>query len=342
MPAYTSEDRKTWDKVTTRMYYRVEAMSVGSVPEDLFDLGIKDGLVITDSIRGIEYAVASDSGDPFAGPMNDARNGRRGVTLFRVIFTLVNVIIAVGIIYLITRSRKEKGMKRAASFFIGACLCSYSWAQSSDEQLVQQPSIAGESTVSVEPDGVGRSEKSLGAMFQESERPFNWVPKWRERGDCGPCALYVLMSLEGHQTTLAQVKGSLSIDADTGCSLDALSQAAESLGFPAEARFVRPSQITQIPLPFIIHGKESDDSVTGHFIVVVGYDADKDQFAVIDPVIARYSENPVDSRITGYSGYVLVPRSPTWIRVARWSLPCLVAVASILAVRGKIKSRRAH
>ncbi len=68
-----------------------------------------------------------------------------------------------------------------------------------------------------------------------TDETWNWMPAWRDKTDCGPNALYVLMNLEGHNVTLAEVKKLVPLDPVKGCSMEALIQAAEQLGFPLEA-----------------------------------------------------------------------------------------------------------
>jgi ABC-type bacteriocin/lantibiotic exporter with double-glycine peptidase domain len=121
------------------------------------------------------------------------------------------------------------------------------------------------------------------------------------------------MSLEGYNVTLEQVKKLIPLDPIKGCSMESLIHASEKLGFSIEARFVKPSELSKVPRPFILHGITSQEKNLGHFIVVVDYDKKKKNYALIDPIRETYGWNPETSVVHGYSGYILVLRySSTW------------------------------
>jgi len=154
------------------------------------------------------------------------------------------------------------------------------------------------------------------AVGMESDT-WSWFPEWRDKADCGPNALYVLMNLEGHRVTLEDVKALITLDPVYGCSMADLIDAAAKLGFTLEARFVKPSEIRHLPRPFILHGITSHYKNLGHFILVVDFDPQNGNFALIDPIRETFGWNPEASLLRGYSGYVLVPKYPlAW----RWNL----------------------
>ncbi len=166
---------------------------------------------------------------------------------------------------------------------------------------------------------------------------WNWMPKWRDPADCGPNALYVLMKLEGRNVTLEEVKKLVPLDPEKGCSMDALIRASEQLGFPVEARFVKPGELSKLPRPFIFHGITSQEKKLGHFVVAVDFDAKKKNYALIDPIRETYGWNPEGSVFYGYSGYVLVPKHP----VSRmWNTAAGVALILCGACVGCIAYRR--
>lgn len=107
-------------------------------------------------------------------------------------------------------------------------------------------------------------------------------------------------------------------EAEKGCSLNSIRQAATELGFPVEVRFVNPNLITDIPRPCIIHGKSSVQSETGHFVVLVDYDGANGTFDVIDPVYERFSSAKVDAVRSTFTGYTLIP-TRTGLRWALWN-----------------------
>jgi hypothetical protein len=161
---------------------------------------------------------------------------------------------------------------------------------------------------------ISSSRDGVDSSFGDSQTPeelsgdFQWIPWWRDRGDCGPLALFVLMKLEGEHPTVDDVKRLTPVDLKRGCSLEDLRQTAETLGMPTDVRFVNPRDLRDVPRPFVLHGITSVVQDLGHFFVVVDYDPKKKAYALIDPVEERFSWNPEASLLYGYTGYVLVPR----------------------------------
>ena len=148
----------------------------------------------------------------------------------------------------------------------------------------------------------------------ERKRPANddvfcWIPKWREKGDCGPVALYILLSIEGKKITLERVKKAVPPDAVKGCSMSSLLRAAGAFGLPMDVRFVRPGALAGAPCPFILHGITSQEKNLGHFLIVVDFDSKAQRFAVIDPARESFEWFPEKSILSGYSGYILTPRA---------------------------------
>jgi hypothetical protein len=150
-----------------------------------------------------------------------------------------------------------------------------------------------------------------------TEKTWNWMPEWRDQADCGPNALYVLMKLERYNVTLDQVKKLIPLDPIKGCSMESLILASEKLGFPIDARFVKPNDLSKVPRPFILHGITSQEKNLGHFLVVADFDKKKKNFALIDPIRETYGWNPETSVLRGYSGYILIPR---YSNVWKWNV----------------------
>ncbi|QDU36694.1 Peptidase C39 family protein [Maioricimonas rarisocia] len=172
-----------------------------------------------------------------------------------------------------------------------------------------------------------------------------WEPSWRDRGDCGPVALYILMRLQGRETSIEDVKSVVPYNADLGCSLATLAEAAEEMDFPAELRFVRQQDLPRLGVPFIYHSEGSLKEGTGHFGVVAGYSAERDQFITIDTEFESSGWIPVENLSTRYSGYVLIPKQSGTVSGPQgqrfWILSAIgVAWAGIL-VSGRIRRRPA-
>jgi hypothetical protein len=156
---------------------------------------------------------------------------------------------------------------------------------------------------------------------------WDWKPWWRDRNDCGPLCLYALFQLEGKEVSIKEIKNLTPLDGERGCSLDDLRRAAEKLGMPVEVRYVKPSDLINVPCPYILHGHASLEKNTGHFLVVVDYNKhEKLPFTIIDPSyddkIFMHNE---DAILKSFSGYVLVPKKA----FANWSDYLLIIICGI-------------
>ncbi len=172
---------------------------------------------------------------------------------------------------------------------------------------------------------------------------WSWRPSWRDHADCGPNALYVLMNLEGHSVKLEDVKKQVPLAPVKGCSMETLIEAAEKLGFSLEARFVKPGDVSKMSRPFILHGVTSHEKDLGHFVVVVDFDSNKRNFALIDPIRETFGWNPETSVLYDFSGYVLVPKYPVsrrWDFLAGVSLICCGLGCFLLVYRTRCGCRR--
>lgn len=308
-----SEDRKIWDKVASRLYYSVSEISVGSAPDAVFDLGITEGLIIDDSIRGIEYRVSKNANDPFGNIMYDARQALHKNKTNRYLLTLGSILIFTAIYFAFRANLPRfRGTGKALGFILviiaaNQHACSYAGEKESKQGSESVDNIYVDADASGQVNAV-ENETLIGLR----EGAFNWVPEWRKRSDCGPAALYVLMSLMGKDASLDDISKAIKVDPEMGCSISDVVQAAHQFDFDVESRFVQPSQVFQLRPPFILHGKKSELSKTGHFVVVVGFSENKRLMKVVDPVLASFSENPTDSVLQGYSGYVICPKTKSW------------------------------
>jgi hypothetical protein len=165
-------------------------------------------------------------------------------------------------------------------------------------------------------DSRGQEGDHLNAGKSEQQKPkvpkdIKFEPLWREKGDCGPSSLYVLMRLNDRKTSLADVKEVVPFDEEKGCSLADLERGAAKLGFPTEIRFVNPEDLPKLPRPFILHGWGSLERGTGHFFVIVDYSPEKEQYYLIDTAYESSYNLPEQSVLKLFSGYVLLPRNAT-------------------------------
>ncbi|MEN6405331.1 MAG: cysteine peptidase family C39 domain-containing protein [Thermoguttaceae bacterium] len=155
-------------------------------------------------------------------------------------------------------------------------------------------------------------------------------PWWREKGDCGPLALLVLMQLQNKQVRLDDIKKIVHVDPDQGCSLKDLQGAAEQLGLATEARYVEPRDLRSVSGPFIVHGVWSVEKNRGHFFLLLGYDSSTKKYSTIDTVSTRLGWLPEDRVLRGYSGYVLVPKEPVSQKWSRWTGYGLLCIGMVI------------
>lgn len=155
-------------------------------------------------------------------------------------------------------------------------------------------------------------------------------PEWRQKGDCGRCALYILMRLEGRDISMSRMKSAVRVDPDAGCSMADLSRAANELGFPVEIRFVTPKEMAQLPCPYILHWNGSLKSGVGHFAVITGFSENLKQVHLIDAQFDESRSTPEGALARSYSGYVLVPIRGGYVRNAALGSFSLLFLAALI------------
>lgn len=190
-------------------------------------------------------------------------------------------------------------------------------------------------------DGTPRIAGARGVVIPED---WQFEPAWREKGDCGPLALFVLMKLEGNDITVGQIKAEVPVDPIVGSTLESLHAASSRLGLDTEMRFVSPRNIRKVQPPFIMHGVTSVEQNFGHYVVVVGFDSAKDTIKMVDPEREWFTENPTEGVLAQATGYILVPEHASarrWDYVSGVSLiVCGLAIIWIFGSAVKPAQRR--
>lgn len=150
----------------------------------------------------------------------------------------------------------------------------------------------------------------VGTNDSDGQMPndMKFEPPWREQGDCGPISLYVLMRLSDRKVSVEGIKRVLAIDPEVGCSLADVARAADALGFATELRFVNPKDLPTVSFPFILHQTGSLQRGIGHFAVVVGYSPEEHLYSAIDTTFEQFHKVTEGAMLSGFSGYVLVPK----------------------------------
>ncbi|MCL2004611.1 MAG: cysteine peptidase family C39 domain-containing protein [Planctomycetaceae bacterium] len=94
---------------------------------------------------------------------------------------------------------------------------------------------------------------------------------------CGVNSLYLFLNLHGHQTDFETLKSEVTIG-DNGTSLYDLQNAAVAVGMPVETVQCSYSTLCSLNMPVIAwinrNPNEANESVIGHFIVLIKADAD--------------------------------------------------------------------
>ena len=309
----SSEASAVWGKVASRMRYEVKELTVGSVSDDVFKVEIPPGVLVQDFRTGMVYRVPANSIDPLRGPDTSQWTAviasppkpkrRLGTAVLVVVLTL-------GLIALAWRIKRLRASLRIL-LFVSALLSGFC---SSRSRTVLGGEIAAKPNQVTSPpsDTIGKTTLEPAASHPMSSDLFSWKPAWRRKGDCGVCSLFALMAVCGQKATFSEVAERIPVDPREGCSMLAMCQAANDLGFPVEARFVNPRLVTTIPLPCIIHGSPRDHDEAGHFLLLVDYNQATDSFDVFNPLVEESRRLSVPSVMRQFSGYAVFPLAKRW------------------------------
>jgi Peptidase C39 family len=140
-----------------------------------------------------------------------------------------------------------------------------------------------------------------------NEQPFNWAPSWRTSdSDCGQVAAYFIARLHNKDLTIAEVKNDLPIAHEEGTSCAEIVSYLKTKGISYETVWIAPDRFAELPMPAIVHIKNKIVK-SGHFWVVLDYDSEKDEFAVLDTVYGGISVVEGKRIRLPASGFAIVP-----------------------------------
>ena len=104
-----SEDKKIWDQVACRLYYRLDRVEFGDqVSDDLFSIRPEVGTRVLDNIRNIEYTITAEGADPFAGAVGQGIQTNR-FTKYRAIGIIVGSVMIFIAVWRMLRRTDGKG-----------------------------------------------------------------------------------------------------------------------------------------------------------------------------------------------------------------------------------------
>jgi hypothetical protein len=172
---------------------------------------------------------------------------------------------------------------------------------------------------------------SLGTSAPRLPEYLGGAPSWVSGPRCGPNCLFVLLMINGLAADIDDVTSRCRISSKTGCSIDDLQRAAGESGLATDVRFVAPSAMPDLRMPFIAHLSPGDErSPSGHFLVVFDYRPSNGDLGVIDGTSGIHSYRNAGILARSLSGYVLVPRDNTgiWLRRA-FACELLIVVAAV-------------
>lgn len=145
----------------------------------------------------------------------------------------------------------------------------------------------------------------------EFKDPSGWDHRrdWQKDSLCGPNALFIVARLSGSRLTYQDVRNTISIDPNRGCSVADLDSAARQLNIDYRARKITPSELKAgVDLPIVIHTiNDSSKWNTGHFLVLVGISEKDKAYRIVDPVTEVESSFDYASMERAMSGLALVP-----------------------------------
>ncbi|SIO07656.1 Peptidase C39 family protein [Singulisphaera sp. GP187] len=130
---------------------------------------------------------------------------------------------------------------------------------------------------------------------------------------CGPNALYVLLRTYSIHALYSKVLSACRLT-EKGTTMETLSSTANRFGLKCSIRQMTPEQLSTLTVPVIVHMYRLPDRPGGaddHFTVFFGK-AD-DSYRVIDTRDGTEIAIPKGSFVRSFSGYCLVPDSPTSI-----------------------------
>jgi hypothetical protein len=292
------EDSPLWGKMTNRSFYKVKSIEFDGEFDAHFEIRLPQGTVVRDFARNLKYTVVEPNTDPYSASIADARRvllsqpSRRGWWL---LWGNAALLLLIG--YMLLRKRR----RQVAAILLIAAL-QPDQAKAFDGTLEERDEarssreIPGDSTYSGEPTSV-----------HSSSTQWLWKPSWRSQADCGPNALFVLLKLLDRNVSLDEVRARIPVDPLIGCSISDLHDAGNALRLSNEVRFVTPKNLPRLPFPYILHGKSSITSPTGHFLVVVGRNPKTGSYGTVDPMQGNFGWQAEGAILSSYSGYVLIP-----------------------------------
>ena len=163
---------------------------------------------------------------------------------------------------------------------------------------------------------------------------FDCVPKWREKGDCGQIAAYFVALMMDCDVTEAQVDQAIRQSGDRGVNLDQIANFLTSQGLDFRSGWVKPSDLSNVNFPTIIHLAPRDEMQTGHYSVLLDYMADVDQFVVFDTTFGKQGRahgNMIRRFMSGYIVTQPAKSSSSFVSIFLIAAGCAFGVGLVIS-----------
>lgn len=183
---------------------------------------------------------------------------------------------------------------------------------------------------SPEKDAEEQASEQTRSSSTRGHAPFHHrrVPEMRQMAaaECGAACLAMILNYYGHATTIASVHERCGVGRD-GLSARAIARAAHQYGLDVRAISVQENDLSDVPLPAIIHWE------LNHFVVLERWSSKRAE--IVDPAAGRrrLSAAEFDEGFTGVL-IMLSPGSPFKRQALQRSLTLWIYLRSLLHMRG--------
>lgn len=141
----------------------------------------------------------------------------------------------------------------------------------------------------------------LGEIFNLNRIWLSVKVKQKDRSDCGAAALASVAAHYGFKVSVALIRYLSGTDS-SGTTIKGLKEAAQKIGFQAEAYKGNIESLQKIPTPAILHLKKNDGFL--HYVVLLNYK--KRKFYIMDPALGEIIKTPIHELIKEWSGVLIL------------------------------------
>lgn len=141
----------------------------------------------------------------------------------------------------------------------------------------------------------------LGKIFNLNKLWLSVKVRQKDRSDCGAAALASVAAHYGFKVSVALIRYFSGTDS-SGTTIKGIKEAAQKIGFQAEAYRGTILSLTKIPKPAILHLRKKDGFL--HYIVLLSYK--KGKFYIMDPAFGEIIKKTAKELIEEWSGVLIL------------------------------------